>query len=147
MELEGKISKDGRFWLVEVPSLDVMTQGKTRKDALMMIKDAILELIQSYFPETLLDDFELIVNDYKNDVFGVTTNNNKILLSLSLIRQRSKSGSTIRDASKRLGSDSPNAYAVYEKGKTNISLDKYEKLLQAANPHQHSLLRLVQELR
>ena len=27
MELEGKIWKSKKFWLVEVPSLDIMTQG------------------------------------------------------------------------------------------------------------------------
>jgi len=33
-----------------------------------------------------------------------------------------------------VGSISPNAYPQYEKGKINISLDKYEELLHAANP-------------
>jgi hypothetical protein len=27
MELEGKIWKSGKFWLVEVPAIDVMTQS------------------------------------------------------------------------------------------------------------------------
>jgi transcriptional regulator with XRE-family HTH domain len=64
-------------------------------------------------------------------------------MALSLIRQREKSGSTVREAAQRLGSTSPNSYAQYEKGKTRISLDHYEKLLQAANPQKHSLLRVI----
>lgn len=39
MRFEGKISKDGRFWLAEIPLLDAMTQGRTRKEALEMIAD------------------------------------------------------------------------------------------------------------
>ena len=34
MELEGKIWKSKQFWLVEVPSLDAMTQGRTEKGSL-----------------------------------------------------------------------------------------------------------------
>jgi hypothetical protein len=44
MELEGRIWKDGKFWLVEIPILDAMTQGKSRKDALRMIEDAVTGL-------------------------------------------------------------------------------------------------------
>ena len=43
----------------------------------------------------------------------------------------------------RLGSKPPNSYAQYEKGKINISLDKYEQLLYAANPLRHSILRVI----
>jgi len=143
MELEGKIWKDGKFWLVEVPCLDIMTQGKTRKEAFMMIKDAIITCALCNFDEKLLVNFDVIVKEYDRDVICITTTDNKILLALSLIRQRVKSGSTIRDASKRLGSTSPNAYGAYEKGKINISLDKYERLLYAANPQQHNRLRLA----
>ncbi len=76
-------------------------------------------------------------------MIGITSNNNKLLLALSLRRQREKSGSTVREASERLQSKSPNSYAQYEKGKTRISLDQYEKLLYAANPYQHRLLRVI----
>jgi len=143
MELEGKIWKDGKFWLVEVPFLDVMTQGRTEKEALMMIRDAILELVACYFPEKLLNDFDVVVANYKEGVIGISTNNNKLLSAFSLIRQREISGLTVREASEKLGSKSPNAYAQYERGTTNVTLDKFEKLLYAVNPRKHSLLRLV----
>lgn len=142
MELEGKIWKNKNHWLVEVSSLNIMTQGETRDEALFMIKDAILEYIKYYF-EGKVEGFDLEINDYKKSIIGISSNNNKLLLALSLRKQREKSGSTIREASERLGSKSPNSYAQYEKGKTRISLDQYEKLLQAANPYQHRLLRVV----
>lgn len=143
MEMEGKIWKDGKFWLVEVPTLDAMTQGRTRKEALFMIEDLVLEMVRSYFEDDIEKDFTVTVTDYKKEVIGVTSNDNKLLLALSLRKQREKSGSTIREAAERLGSKSPNAYAQYEKGRIRISLEKYEQLLQAANPFKHSLLRIV----
>lgn len=142
MELEGKVWKNKNHWLVEVSSLDIMTQGETREEALFMIKDAIMEYIGYYF-DSEIDGFELTVNEYKKQIIGITANNSKLLLALSLRRQREKSGSTVREASERLGSKSPNSYAQYERGKTRISLDQYEKLLLAANPSNHRLLRLV----
>ncbi len=197
MEMEGKIWKDGRFWLVEVPALDAMTQGKTRKEALAMVKDLVFEMARSYFGDEIGKDFSITVIDYKKNVIGITAHDSKLLLALSLRRQREKSGSipkmtqklvfgcvgyaahflsslapcactmvarsrqkicaaalpnsqllnhfryTVREASERLGSKSPNAYAQYERGKTSISVDKYEKLLIAANPSERLRLRIV----
>lgn len=142
MEFEGKVKKSKKYWLVEVSSLNIMTQGRTRKEALFMIEDAIMEYMKYYF-KSEIQGFELRINDYKKSVIGISANNDKLLLALSLRKQREKSGSTVREASERLGSKSPNSYAQYEKGKTRISLDQYEKLLQAANPYQPRLLRVI----
>ena len=46
MRLEGSLKKYGKYWLVEVPALDAMTQGKTRKDALLMINDYLSILFE-----------------------------------------------------------------------------------------------------
>ena len=112
MEMEGKIGKDGKFWLVEVPALDAMTQGKTRKEALAMVEDLVLEMTKNYFEDEIGKGFSITVLDYKKDTIGVIASDNKLLLALSLRRQREKSGSTVREVSMRLGSKSPNAYAI-----------------------------------
>ncbi len=143
MEMEGKIWKDGKFWLVEIPALDAMTQGKTRKNALAMTEDLVIEMARNYFKDEIGRDFSVTVIDYKKNIIGITVSDNKLLLALSLRRQREKSGSTVREASERLGSKSPNAYAQYEKGKIGISLDKYEQLLMAANPFETRRLRIA----
>lgn len=143
MELEGKVWKSKNHWLIEVPSLNVMTQGESKEEALEMVEDAIMEYLRYYFESEVDDNFTVTVKDYKKGVIGIMASNNKLLLALSLRRQREKSGSTIREVSERMGSNSPNAYAQYERGKTRISLDQYEKLLHAANPLQHSLLKVV----
>lgn len=143
MELEGKVWKDGKFWLVEVPAIDVCTQGRTRKEALMMIKDAIMELMSEYFQTVEIKDIKLEILDHEKNIFGVKASNNNLMLSFSLIRQRELSKSTVREVAERLGSKSPNAYAQYERGKMRITLDQYERLLQAANPERPPILRVV----
>jgi len=142
MILEGKVWKEGKWWIVEVQSLNISSQGKRRKKALLMIKDAVLELMRSYFGE-LNENFNLSVEDYKKNSFGLTSNNNKVLLSFLLIRQREESGLSIREVSERLDSKSPNAYAQYEKGKVNLSIDQYDKIMHAINPKRSSILRVV----
>lgn len=142
MELEGKIWKSGKFWLVEVPAVEVMTQGHSREEALKMIKDAIEGLVDCYFPNES-KDFQVIVKDYKKGIIGISTSNNSLMLAFSLKRQREVSKSTIREVAERLGSKSPNAYARYEKGRARVSLDQYERLLQAVNPQQNFHLRVV----
>lgn len=85
----------------------------------------------------------MTVTDYKKGIIGITSNDTKLLLALSLRKQREKSGCTVREVAERLGSKYPNAYAQYEKGRTKISLENYERLLQAANPFRHSVLRII----
>lgn len=142
MELEGKLWKSGKFWLVEVPAVEVMTQGHSRENALQMISDAIEGLVDCYFPDQA-KDFKVTVQEYKKGIIGISTSNNSLMLAFSLKRQREMSKSTVREVSERLGSTSPNAYARYEKGRTRISLDQYERLLHAVNPQQNFHLRVV----
>ena len=144
MELEGTLKKEGKFWIIEVSALNLLTQGKTQKEALKMVVDAAAGLAECYFEWVIQEGgvtFEAV--DYGKGIVGLSATDNKLLLALSLRRQREKSGSTVREASKRLGSKSPNAYAQYEKGKKRISIEKYGQLLKAANPSIHSLLSVV----
>lgn len=143
MELEGIVFKDGKVWLIEVPSLNLMTQGKTKKEALDMIVDAVIGLAECYFDSEIEEGFSIIATEYERGVIGLSATNNKLLLALSLKRQRERSGLTVREAAARLGSSSPNAYAQYEKGKTRISIEKYDQLLQAVDPLRRSFLRVV----
>jgi len=47
MRFSGKIYKDGKFWLAEIPILDLMTQGRTKKEAYEMVAD-MLEYLVNY---------------------------------------------------------------------------------------------------
>ena len=107
-----------------------------------MIKDAVFELIKSYFND-VGNKFSITVHDYKEGYFGLTSSDSKLLLSFLLIRQREESGLSVRDVAKRLASKSPNSYAQYERGKMNFSLDQYDKLMHAINPKRTSILRVI----
>jgi predicted RNase H-like HicB family nuclease len=87
MELEGKIWKSGKFWLVEVPSLDAMTQGKSRAEALFMIEDLVYEMVVSYFKDEMSKDFKVTVSDQGKKIVGITANDAKLLQALSPRRQ------------------------------------------------------------
>ncbi|NGX63909.1 MAG: hypothetical protein KR126chlam6_01331 [Candidatus Anoxychlamydiales bacterium] len=139
MEFEGKIWKEKNHWLIEITSLDLITQGKTRKEALFMLKDAVYELIQYYFKKKS----KIIINEYGKEIVGISTSDTKVLLALSLRRQREKENLTIRDIVHRLKFKSPNAYSQYERGQINLSLEQYEKMLTAINPSSHYLFRLA----
>jgi hypothetical protein len=39
VRFRGKLYKDGRHWLAEVPVFDALTQGRTREEALAMIDE------------------------------------------------------------------------------------------------------------
>ncbi len=142
MELEGKVWKDpdSSWWLIEVSFLDIMTQGKTKKEALAMIKDAVMELLKDSYEDLLHKKFQITVNLYEDDVIGLGASDEKLLFALGLKRQRLRSGSTVRDVSKRLKSKSPNAYARYERAQVRPSIEKYAELLHAANPSRRPLL-------
>lgn len=143
MELEGAVFKKGKIWIIAVPSLNLMTQGKTKKEALEMIVDAAMGLAECYFDAKIEAGFSIVATEHEPGIIGLSATNSKLLLALSLKRQREKSGLTVREAAARLGSSSPNAYAQYERGKTRISLEKYDQLLRAINPLRRSLIRVV----
>ncbi len=140
--LEGKVWKDpnSSSWLIEISFLGVMTQGRTRKEALEMIKDAVMELLKDSYEDVLDKKFQLTVTLYEDGVIGLGASDEKLLFALGLKRQRLRSGLTIRDVSRRLKSKSPNAYARYERAQAKPSFEKYAELLHAANPARRPLL-------
>lgn len=140
MELEGKVWKDphSSWWIAEISFLDVMTQGKTKTEALEMIGDAVIELLRDSYK--LDKKFRVTVNVYEGETIGLGATDYKLLLALGLKRQRMRSGASIREVSKRLKSNSPNAYARYERAESKPSLEKYAELLHAANPERRPLL-------
>jgi len=116
MRLHGRVYKDGKFWLAEVPLLDAMTQGRTRKDALVMVADLL---------ETLANrpGFSVHVHPGQHEAFEVSAADTRGLMSLILRRQRERSGLSLAEAAARLGAKSRNAYARYERGTSVPTLE------------------------
>ena len=126
MLLSGSLKKDGKFWLVEIPLLDYMTQGFSKKEAYKMAADIVESGVHRR-------GFSVEVIPYGKDQFFLKANNSALLLAHMLRRLRQKHGLTAREAAKKLGSSSPNAYAAYEQGKASPSVEKLEQLLKAVD--------------
>ena len=127
MRFPGRIRKDGRFWLVEIPAFDAMTQGRSRNEAFAMAKDLI---------ETMADTrgFRATVHSTGRSTFEIGANRINVFLALLLRRQRERQGLTLAQAAERLGQRSKNAYARYEQGKSMPTVEKLEQLLKAIAP-------------
>ncbi|MCM2284281.1 MAG: hypothetical protein NDI81_05845 [Desulfobacula sp.] len=64
MRFSGKIYKDGKFWLAEIPIIDLMTQGHTKKEAYEMVADMLESLINK-------DGCDITIFKGKKDHFEV----------------------------------------------------------------------------
>lgn len=122
MRLEGKIRKEGKFWLVEIPILDYLTQGHSRKEALEMAVDIVETGVNK-------PNFKATVVFSEGNRFILAVNDIHALIAHMIQRWRQKDGLTVREASRRLGSKSPNAFGAYEQGKVTPSIEKLEQLL------------------
>ena len=124
MRFAGKVFKSGRYWAIEVPILSVVTQGHTRKEAFEMIADAIEVLVNK-------PGFEIRVFPGKGEYFEVGASDEGALTAFLLRRERIKSGLTLAEVARRLGSTSLNTYARYEQGRSVPTVPKLSELLSA----------------
>ncbi len=127
MRFSGKVFKDGKFWLAEIPILDIMTQGHTKKESYDMALDAIKSMVNK-------DEFEVEIYKGKNGNFEIASPDSKRLISLLLQRKREISGLSLSQVAARLGLTSRNSYARYEKGQTMPTIGKLGELLRAVDP-------------
>ena len=127
MRFSGKIYKDGKFWLAEIPILDLMTQGRTKKEAYEMVADMLESLVNK-------DGFKIEVYKGKKDNFEVGSSEPKHMVSLLLQRKRELSGLSLAQVASRLSMKSRNTYARYEQGNSVPSVEKLNELLNAVCP-------------
>ena len=127
MKFQGKAFKNGKFWLADIPFLELMTQGRTKKELLLMVEDLIVTLADK-------KEFEVNVKCTKDGIIEIGSNDNKVMIGLLLKRKRQLNNLTIQQVAERMGSTSKNAYARYEQGKTLPSIDKLQDLLNATGP-------------
>jgi hypothetical protein len=87
MRLEGRIwkSRGSRYWLAEVPDLDLVTQGESRRDAALMLADAVQCLVH-------YDRFRVDVRIGKAGACSVGSNDDVRFAALTLRRLRAREG-------------------------------------------------------
>lgn len=134
MRFEGTVIRDGRWWLAEIPLLDAMSQGRTRKEAIEMIVDWV---------ETMVNrpGFRAEAHPRGKSEFELSGSSAAALIALLLRRRREAAGASLRDVASRLGASSRNAYARYERGDAVPSLEKLDELLKAAAPGHEFVIR------
>jgi hypothetical protein len=122
MRFSGRVWREGRSWLVEVPALEIMTQGSTRREALEMIADAIEGHVDRL-------GFEVRVFTGAGGEIEVGSDDVAALTALYLRRRRQASGLTLVEVARLMGARSHNAYARYEQGKAVPTIGKLAELL------------------
>lgn len=142
VKFEGKLFKEGRYWAVCVPALDVYSQGKSKKNGLAMIKEAVTLLVDRkgfVVSVSPLPDNQFVLRAKKVD-------DDKYLLALMLKNQRAKYGLSLQEVADRLGV-SKNAYAQYEQARAVPSITKVEEFIRAMSHHVHVVLDVLDETR
>ncbi len=134
MRLAGRIWKDGKFWLAEVPMLDAMTQGRSRRGAFRMMADLVQTVANK-------DGFHVGVFPGARNTFEIASDDAAALVAIVLRRQREKHGVSLSEVARRLGSRSKTAYARYEQGRTVPTVAKLFELLAAVAPSEDFVLQ------
>jgi len=124
MRFRGRVFKKGRYWAIEIPILDIVTQGKTKKDAYVMIADAVVSLVDR-------KGFRVRVFKTEGNEFEIGASDQGALTALLLRRARLKAGLSLEQVAARLGSKSLNSYARYEQGRSVPSVEKLTQLFSA----------------
>lgn len=124
MKLKGRVWKDERQWLIEIPAFDGMTQGHSRKDALRMMESYVRDALE-------MPDFVVAVDYLGGEEVSLTVTDPKPLVALMISRTRTASGFTMQEISDRMGKKGRNAVRQYETGKHDPSITKLQELAEA----------------
>jgi hypothetical protein len=124
MKFVGRAFKAGRFWAIEIPILNIVTQGKSLPDALAMIADAVEALVNR-------PGFAVNVFAGPGGDFEIGSSDEGALTALLLRRARACSGLSLDQVAARLGEKSVNGYARYEQGRSVPSIKKLSRLYAA----------------
>ena len=133
MRFVGQAFKAGKYWAIEIPILDIATQGRTRNEAYEMIADAVEALVNK-------EGFKVRVFRTKGRTFEIGTSDQGALTALLLRRMRQKAGLSLEEVAARLGSKSPNSYARYEQGRSVPSVEKFAQLFSAVAPNKEFVI-------
>jgi hypothetical protein len=109
---------------IEVSILTVVSQGRTKKEAFEMIADAFKTLVHK-------PDFKIHLFPGKGEYFEIGASDESALTAFLLRRERAKSGMTLAEVARKLGSKSLNTYARCVQGRTAPAVPKLSELLSA----------------
>ena len=126
MRFSGRVFREGKFWAIEVPVLGVVSQGRTRKEAFLMIADAVEALVNR-------QGFKIDVFPGKGEYFEIGSADDRTMVAFLLRRQRAMKGLSLAEVSIKMGGKSVNEYARYEQGRSAPTVKKLNQLLNAVS--------------
>jgi hypothetical protein len=138
MRIEGHMKKEGKFWIVEIPVLDVITQGLSKSEAYRIAGTVVEDMVG-------IGGFKVAVFKVGQTDFVLEANDSSALIPLMLRRQRVKKGITVREASRLMGSKSPNAWGAYEQGRRAPTFDQLERMIRVLNKNSQLVIRIEDE--
>lgn len=132
MMLTGLIAKESPLWRAECEIVGAFTQGKSRKDAAVMLAGCIQAKVdRADFKVTVTEIGE---NDDGSISVFITANEPGLLAAEVLKYQRDRARLTQQQAAERSGGKYQADFAVYERGEREPSLSKFIALLGAVAP-------------
>jgi len=140
VKFEGNVYRSEKYWPIEVPALYIITQGKSRRDAYLMIKKAVeLHVNRPHFEVEVvpLPGNKFILRAKRNE-------DDKYLVALLLKQQRAKYGLTTEEVARRLGI-TKHAYAQYEQARSVPSITKIEEFIYAMSHKAHFVVNIFEE--
>jgi hypothetical protein len=123
MKLLGHYYKDEKFWLAEIPFIQFMDQGRSKKEVLELTRVAIESLIN-------IPSFRCGITDLGDGRFTVASDDVRILAAFVIKRLREAEGLTIREAATRLKMKSHTEYARHESGKVAMTMATFNKYVE-----------------
>jgi len=126
MYLKGRVWKEKKFWLVECPALQAMTQGRSRKEALAMLADWIRAILDR--PDFQLD---ITARGRSSDEVLVRVHDPRPIVALMIERNRHACGLTLQQIADRVGIKGRAAIKQYETGKHDPGFTQAQKLFRA----------------
>lgn len=130
-------------WVIDIPLIDTVTQGYTKKEAVEMSVSLVEELLDIYFGDGSGKKAKVSTSGVKKDSFFIEAEDQNKLVSLILIKQREKYGVTFSELQKRLNAKSTYSYKRYETGKHNITVGKFYELMNAVSPDNKLVFKLA----
>lgn len=126
--MQGKIWKEKKLYLIEVPALDLMSQGKSKDDAFYMINDAL----SMHLEELGVQGFDHEAScwiDKERSIFSVSIPWSKKVVGFMIQRLRERTNLSQRDLAKKMGYSSHNSIAAYESGRIQPTLEKFSEIM------------------
>ena len=131
MQLEVTLTKSGKFWVSEIAALDIMSQGTTKIEAVMMAISALKDLVSHYFEEGINVEPIGIERLGKRKSCFVRTSDYDTIVAFIVKHLRVKSETSVRGMASKLSVKGTGSVTQYESGKHCPSLEKIDAILRA----------------